>query len=522
MFKKPKKTDEPIVDIQAGGIDSTLDDGFSEDVKYSAAPQKKKKQAALSKKQRTVITVISCVLVVLLLFAGSVFLFPAFYFSNSTALTVNGMKVPVSEYNFNYWTTIQIFNQSYGEIFSADVLDMTKDLSKQPCPSTIVGDQKMSWQDYFLEETDTRIQSTIISYQNALELELNLTESNQRSIDIFLNETIPQYAADNNITDDEFIKYMFGSSCTKENLRTALEHIYIAERYNDHLFESYQVEQKELDDWMTEYKDQFWGALYHFYAFKAESTDEISIKAAKQKAHEFLSGVNDRASFAALAYETAQDDEKESFQSASATLRYYFTADEVSDPDVSTWLFDEARQPGDKEVIYSVPDGTAYALYFVDADFPPTKASNLFSIYLGIGGKYADQSAAQAAAQSVQAKFIEGGKTAEVFSALAEEYSDDPEAGEDGGLIENFLPKNMDQEVAIWCYTTNRAEGEYTIIESSYGGYYFVWLGSWGDPVWQVTAIDDIKNYRYMLAQNEVLTDIKSKPTFFRAFMVDK
>lgn len=522
MFKKPKKTDEPIVDIQEGETNSTLDDGFSEDVKkYDTAPQKKKKQAALSKKQRTVITVISCVLAVLLLFTGSLFLFPAFYFSNATALTVNGMKIPVYEYNFTYWTNVQYFVQAYGSIFTEDVLDATKDLSKQQCPSTLVGDVKMSWQDYFLEDADRRMESMMIAYQKGVDMGMELTESDQNSIDNFF-KIIKQYADQNGVTEEEFIDYMFGTSCSKENLRIAQEHIYIAESYNDYLFESYQVEQTELDDWMTEFKDQFWGACYNYYSFKATSTDENSIRTAKQKAHEFLDGVTDQASFAALAYKSAPEEKKEDFASSYSTLRYYFTADEISDSDISTWLFDESRKPGDKEVIYSVTDGTAYALYFVDADFPPTKASNLFSIYLGIGDKYADQSAAQAAAQAVQAKFIEGGKTAEAFSALAEEYSDDPEVKDDGGLNKNFIPKKMDQEVAIWCYTTNRAEGDYTIIESSYGGYYFVWLESWGDPVWQVTAIDDIKNYHFDLSQDELLKDIQSEPTFFRAFMVSK
>ncbi|NCU27731.1 hypothetical protein EOM86_13615, partial [Candidatus Nomurabacteria bacterium] len=298
--------------------------------------------------------------------------------SEPVPLTVNGMKVPVYEYNFHYWTTVQYFYQAYGKIFTEDVLDTSKDLSKQPCPSTLVGDEKMSWQDYFLEETDARIESMIIAYQNAIDMGLVLTDSDQNSIDSFFEKTIKENAESNGISEDEFIHYMFGTSSNKGNLRIALEHIYLSEHYNDYLFNSYNVEQAELDDWMSEYKDQFWGALYNYYGFKAASTNEDDISAAKKKAHEFLKKVTDQTSFGALVLEIAPEEEKEKYASASSTLRYYFTADEISDSDIANWMFDESRQLGDKEVIYSVTDGTVYALYFIEANYPPTKASNLY------------------------------------------------------------------------------------------------------------------------------------------------
>ncbi|HNX15181.1 MAG TPA: peptidylprolyl isomerase [Oscillospiraceae bacterium] len=539
MFEKPNETEESTVEEQRldsanteenkesvtedQKAESTVsDDGFSEDLKKFESEKPEKKKKRLSKTQRTVITVISCVLAALILVSGSMYLFPAFYFANATAITVNGMKVPVYEYNFNYWTTVQYFKQSYGSYFDTDVLDTSKDLSKQQCPSSLSGDKVMTWQDYFLDQTDAYVETIIIAYQKALEQDFGLTEADRSAIDNFFDEAIKTNAESNKVSEEEFIHSMFGTSCSEKNLRYALEHIYIAQHYNDYLLNSFTVEQSELDSWMIEYKDQFWGAKYRYYGFAAASDSEADIAEAKNKAHEFLNKVTDQASFAALAYKTAADADKSNYESDSATLRFYFTADEISDADISNWLFDASRKPGDKEVVYSVTDGTAYALLFVDANYPPTLASNLYSIYFGIGEKYADQNAAQAAAQAVQAKFIESGKTADVFKGLAAQYSDDVDASKDGGLTSNFLPKNMDQDVAIWCYTTGRSLGEYSIIESSYGGYYFVYLDSWGDLVWRLTAIDDIKNYHYMQTQDETFANVNAETTFFKAFMVSK
>lgn len=542
MFEKPNETEESTIeelnadssnvegkkepisqDEKADSQSAGVDDGFSEDLnKYDSEQPQKKKKTVLSKTQRTVIIVISCVLAALVLVTGTMYLFPSFYFANATAIKVNGMKVPVSEYNFNYWTTVQYFYQSYGNYFDKDVLDTTKDLSEQQCPSSLAGDKVMTWQDYFLDQTDAYVETIIIAYQKAVEKGFGLTEADRIAIDKFFDETIKNNAADNKISEEEFIHSMFGSSCSESNLRTALEHIYTAQHYNDYLLNSYTVEQTELDSWMTEYKDQFWGAYYNYYGFTAASDSEEDIAAAKKKAHDFLGKVTDQASFASLAYQTAADADKSKYESGAATQRYYFTVDEISDADISNWLFEASRKPGDKEVVYSVTDGTAYALYFIDANYPPTLAANLYSIYFGVGDKYADQSAAQAAAQAVQAKFIESGKTAGAFKELAAQYSDDTNAVQDGGLISNFLPKDMDQDVAIWCYTTGRTPGEYSIIESSYGGYYFVYLESWGDPVWRLTAIEDIRNYHYMQAQDETFSNVNAETTFFRVFMVSK
>ncbi|HOP11936.1 MAG TPA: peptidylprolyl isomerase [Oscillospiraceae bacterium] len=524
MFKKPKKTEESVIEGQVTNPENTdANNGFSNDLKnYGPQKPKKKRQAALSKAQRTMITVVSCVLVVLLAFGATLLWSPSWYFANATAMTVNGIKVPVSEYNFNYWTTVQYFYQYYGSYLDSDTLDTTKDLAKQQCPSSFTTDEDMTWQDYFIDQTDDYVETIMVAYQKAVEMGFTLTESDLQGIDSFFEDTIATNAQDNGVSDEQFIHLMFGTSCNKENLRTALEHIYIADHYNDYLLNSYTVEQTELDDWMAEYNDQFWGACYNYYGFEAASDSETDVGAAKKLAHDFLDQVTDQASFADLAYETAAEADKSSYESETATLRYYFTADEINDADISNWLFDESRQPGDKEVIYSVTDGTAYAIYFVDANYPPTLATNLYSIYFGIGDKYATQSEAQAAAQAVQAKFIEGGKTAELFKTLAAEYSDDAAAEEDGGYIENFLPKDMDQDVAIWCYTTGRNAGEYSIIESSYGGYYFIYLDSWGDFVWRVTAIEDIQNYHYALTQDETFSNIQSEAFPIREYMVSK
>ncbi len=482
---------------------------------------RRKKRAALSKFQRTVVTAVSCVLAAVILFTGSIFLFPTFYFANAAAITINGTKVPVYEYNFNYWTKVQTFFQTSASRFESS-LDTTKDLGKQQCPTSLTGGKNMTWKEYFIGQTDAQMEKIVLYYQKATEAGYTLSTGEQKSIDDYFNKSIKKYAEDNNISVEDFIHGMFGNSCNEKNLRISLEHYTLATQYEAYLLDNYVVEQPELDNWMIQYKDQFWGACYRYYGFVAASDSEEDIKLAKKKAHEFIDKVSDQASFASLAYQTAAEKEKAKFESDGATLRYYFTIDEISDADMSNWLFDASRKSGDKEVIYSVADGTAYALLFVDANYPPSLAANLYSIYFGIGDKYADDSTAQAAAQEAQNKFAESGKTAEAFKELAVQYSDDVNAAQDGGLTPNFLPKNMDQEVAIWCYTTGRVPGEFSIIKSSYGGYYFVYLESWGDPVWKMTAISDIKNYHYMQTVDELFKNVQTKSTSLKSFMISK
>lgn len=509
-------------DKESAEVNPKINSGDENDSAKRTVPPKRKKRAALSKIQRTLIAVASCVLAAVILFTGSVFLFPAFYFGNATAITINGMKVPVYEYNFNYWTTVQTFFQTNASRYESS-LDTTKDLGKQQCPTTLTGGKNMTWKDYFLGQTDAHVEKIVLYYQKAVEAGYTLSAENQKAIDDYFGKSIKKYADDNNISVEDFIRSMFGSSCNEKNLRIALEHYTLAAQYETYLLDSYTVEQTELDNWMTQYKDQFWGACYRYYGFAAASDSEEDIKLAKKKAHEFIGKVTDQASFASLAYQTAADKEKTKFESDGATLRYYFTVDEISDADISNWLFDTSRKSGDKEVIYSVADGTAYALLFVDANYPPSLAANLYSIYFGIGGKYADDSAAQAAAQEAQNNFIESGKTVEAFKGLAAQYSDDVNATQDGGLTSNFLPKNMDQEVAIWCYTTGRNLGEYSIIKKSdSSGYFFVYLESWGEPVWKETAISDIKEKHYTETVDELFKNVQTKSTFLKSFMVSK
>ena len=57
-------------------------------------PTQKKRKASLSRAQRVLISVLSCVLVVLILFTGSVFVFPAYYFADAIASTLQTNLFP--------------------------------------------------------------------------------------------------------------------------------------------------------------------------------------------------------------------------------------------------------------------------------------------------------------------------------------------------------------------------------------------------------------------------------------------
>ncbi len=290
----------------------------------------------------------------------------------ATAVTINGEKYTATEVNYYYTSVYNQFLNSYGSYASMFGLDTSKSLKTQDCAMLEDGG---TWFDYFLQQAEEQMVTAAALYDAAQEDGFTVDDLDQQIQDNLdsLDESVESLNSSNGTNYDraDYLQMMYGKYMTediyKELLTQSLVASYYAQAYQDETEASYTDQQisdayeKDPNSYdLVDYEQILVSGVAESTTDEdgntVEPTDEeneAAMTESKTIADELYAKYQAGEGLEAL----ADTEDKASYSDNEGTT--------YSGDDLTTWLFDEARQDGDSTVIEVEGTGT-YILVFHD------------------------------------------------------------------------------------------------------------------------------------------------------------
>lgn len=446
-----------------------------------------------------------------------------------SAVTVGSEKISVAEYNFHFNSSVNNYiqtMQNYGMSVDSLGLDTTKPLDDQAYPGGAEGE---TWGSYFRTQTNSSIQEITALYLEAKAAGAVLSDELKKSIDDSM-QSLKEYCKSSDTTMSKYLSQTYGKGVNESVLRHALEKANLANQYSTEKTKSLTYTDEQLSSYYTAHKADIDMIDYRSFVIsgaaptQTDASDDLTdaasstatpapsasadaaadeaaqakaaeaaMAAAKTKADAMLAAITNEASFGAVALEYAGEDDKDAYAAPDATLVTKGTASQMSD-ELKTWLYDDARKPGDKAAIASGSDYTVVYMIKRYRDEEPTV--NVRHILIqpemaeGADTATAEQkAAAKEKADKLYAEWKNGEATEASFGALAQANSADTGSSSNGGLYENVYTGQMVDAFDAWCFDSARKSGDSGIVETDYG-YHIMYFSSQSNAYWKVQVKD--------------------------------
>ncbi len=474
-------------------------------------------------------------------------------------VAIGDHSVKKAEYDYYYYSSVNSFAASYGNYISYFGLDLSQPLDQQ------YYSENMTWKDYFDQQTVEQLKNVYALTDEAKTngFEYDATEDYDQFV-----ESVKSGAESQDVSADEYCKSLFGSYATIEGLKPYISNSSMASAYYESIEDATEVTEDEINTYYDENKSSYDSVDYRICRIAAdmpedeteaasetesaaetqaagetassetetaetmseeekeaaeaakEAAEEAAMAEAKAKADEMLDKITDEASFETLCKEYATD-------TATDSLNTNMKKSSVSPSAVGDWLFDDARQAGDKTVIEYETGNAYYVVYFLDRYLEHAKTVDVRHILISSSvstdtdteteatgeteseeaaeeSKKAAQVAAKAKADEVYDEWKNGEATEDSFAALAETYSDDTGSNTNGGLYEAVKEGTMVTNFNDWIFDDARQPGDTDIVESDYG-YHIVYFVGDNAEEWQVDIESTLLNNK----MTDYMTSIK-------------
>ena len=523
-----------------------------------AAKEKKRRNMTKGQKVRRVLFPLLAVLVVLAIALCT--FFGVFDRAAAAEKTADGDRISVAEYEyynrmyFNYYYQMsQQYEQYYGSYYGTGAGKMMTgyDYTKTPADQEFVPNEEAgltldkkygehgTWADYFEQEALKEANSSTMLYKKALAEGYELTKSEQKELDEFV-ESLQKNADDDSYSLDAYLRTNYGRGMSPSLLKKIYTKQTIVNRYKED-------KQKELakditdDEIEKEFnenaKDYTTVDIRNFTVNNKLSADDKASKddikkanaEAKKKAQAFLDGVN-LSNFTQMAYDATEDKEQKELMkddasySSMADTNYTAIHDYVSE-EAADWAFSSDRKSGDKK-LFEVKDDNGIATYHIycmenvmkrDNQYPVNVRQILFMVTDGSDTDATETETghtdkeAKKLADDTLAKWKKGKATDASFAALATKLTEDTGSKENGGLYENVTKDSQYVEPFLnWCFADGRKKGDTGVIKTDYG-YHVMYLSSKSkDPVWKNTVRDALASQKF---DKYIETTIKADET---------
>lgn len=510
-----------------------------------AAKEKKRRNMTKGQKARRIFIPLCAVLVAIALALCG--FFGVYDRAIAAEKTADGDRISVAEYEyynrmyFNYYYQMsQQYEQYYGSYFGTGAGKMMTgyDYTKTPADQEFVANEEAgltidkkygdnpTWADYFEQESLKEANSSTMLYKKALAEGYELTKSEQKDLDEFV-ESLQKNADEDSYSLDAYLRTNYGRGMSPSLLKKIYTKQTIVNRYKED-------KQKELanditDDEIEEEfnknaKDYTTVDIRNFTFNSTISADDKAskddIKKAnadlKKKAQAFLDAVN-LSNFTQMAYDATDDKEQKELMkddasySSMADTNYTAVHDYVS-AEAADWAFSSDRKSGDKK-LFEVKDDNGIATYHVycmenvmkrDNQYPVNVRQILFMVTDGADSDATEtetghtDAEAKKLAEDALAKWKKGKATDESFAALATKLTEDTGSKESGGLYENVTKdSNYVEPFLNWCFADGRKKGDTGIIKTDYG-YHVMYLSSKSkDPAWKNTVRDALASAKF-------------------------
>lgn len=225
-----------------------------------------------------------------------------------TYCKIGNHEVSKLEYDFFYHSAINNFQNTYSSYLSMLGVDFSKDLGTQE-----YSDGK-TWEQYFQEQAVQLMKEVYILSDAADEAKYEATDDTYNSF----YENVARYSKQYEITQEEYIKQMYGTSATKKNLEKILKTYFKAADYATYMQEtSLLPSDEEIETYYNENKDEFDRFDYRIFAVAAdpaalESNTEVSADSENEKSKEEAKQDNEEQETAETASESTENKDEES------------------------------------------------------------------------------------------------------------------------------------------------------------------------------------------------------------------
>ena len=429
---------------------------------------------------------------------------------NATAVTIDGEKYTAAEVSFYYQNVYRGFQQSNSYFINYLGLDTNASLKGQTVNATAASmlgvEEGSSWYDYMMDNTIKQMTMIQNGLKQAKEEGFQYPAGVQLQYEDSM-QSLKDAAVGSGTTVKKYLQQNLGSIMTEkvygqELLRT-LQYQAYANAYSDSLTytdqeiqEAYDADPKTFDRVSWEYvlvsgtADSTTDAEGN----TVDPTDEETAaakEAAKEMADEILAAYQNGASLESA----ASDYEK---------ATYYDTRDaSYYDGTVGNWLFDDARQSGDADVLDV--SGNYYVAVFHDRYREESDTVSVRHILImpetgtkasGDEGYDEEQTQLKAeahtTAEEILAQWKAGEATEDSFIQLVMENSDDG-TRYTGGLISDIsVDSSLVDSFKDWALDASRKPGDTDVVDSTYGSHVMYFVGT-GLPAWKAAVADTLR-----------------------------
>lgn len=400
-------------------------------------------------------------------------------------LRVGTEKVSVLEYNYYFNNRLSQFTQagllktnSSGEL----------DLSGQ---STM--DPSKTWLTYFREMTSQSLQETYIKAAKAKEAGMTLSEENTKILNEYFENLKTQFGGELEMNNK--LVEQFGKGASAETLRPVFERMFLAQQYTAEHPKTYTFDESQINQYYDEHKDELDMVTYRSFMIspakpqkdaegkvpeQSEAEQQAAKNAARAEADQMLSEINRESDFNTAAAQHAAADAKSQYEADPDKSLQTHLKSSIVNKEVSAWLFDAARQNGDKAVVEA--GNNYFVLYFVTRGKEDTLLPSVRHILFE-----ADQDSA-----TDEQKAAAKTKAEETLTKIQNESDMDSIGGEllksgeakESKLYEDVPYGSMVETFNDWIFDPARKAGDKGIVETRYGYHVMYYVRTAEHPVW--------------------------------------
>lgn len=425
-----------------------------------------------------------------------------------TAVTIGDKTYTAPQVQFYYQTAYNQFVNNNSQWLTYLGLDTSKPLETQNY------DETTTWADYFRKQGLSLMQETIAMADEARAEGHEMSQDARDAIEA-LKTSVTQYCVEHNITKSTYYGY-YGNYMTESIYMAEVENTYLSQDYAASKLEKMEYDDSTLASYYEEHKDDFDVVTYRTFFIDgaipdttdengnavAATDEEVAAKKAEAKAQadQMAARLAAGEGFAALAEEYKADDSTVDYTQDAATLYSDVKKANISSA-YSEWLFDAARTAGENTVVES---GTGYyVVQFLSRTRNDYNTVNIRHILFAPvldedSGTATEEQLAEAKsrAEAVLATWESGEKTADAFSALALEHSDDEDTKDGGGLLEQVYKGDTANDLTDWIFADGRAVGDWALLQSN-DGYHIMYVDSFGVPYWKLEVKSTLRQADY-------------------------
>ena len=443
--------------------------------KYDLKMQRRKDQKEREAKEEKISRITGIVIVVALVCIVASFPIRNYLTVNGTYVTVNGEKISRVEFDFNYNVARSNYLNQYGAYLSYFGLDMTRDLDTQMYSDTL------TWGDFFDQmaiQTIARNQGLKKEAQAA-----GFTWDVEADYEEFL-EALKEAASEAGTTVKNYMKDMYGPYAAESRVRPYMEDSFYVSAYSESIADNLMPSQEEIQSYYKENKENYDSVDYYSQVINAELPTEPTELADPVDSEE--DGAESGDESGETAYQPSEAEIAAAMEEvkteANELVKIIQTKNELISNakktevsyQISDWLFDEARKPGDTTVIEDSTGHRYYVVRFESRYLDETPSVDMrLIITTGDNG------------QAILDEWKAGAATEESFAEICDKYNDPEVTAVEGGLLEGAVTSEMPDELAEWLHDSARAEGDTTVISPASEEFtYVVYYKGVGDAEW--------------------------------------